>query len=49
MYLLNNNNKKVIINRLDNYLIPFLNGHLAHVDPKLYNKCPLGKTTCHIN
>jgi hypothetical protein len=35
------NNNKVIRNRLDNYLIPFKNGCLTHVNPKLYIKCPL--------
>jgi hypothetical protein len=27
-------------NRLDNYLIPPKNGHLTHINPKLYIKCP---------
>jgi hypothetical protein len=40
MYILENNNNKVIINKLNNYLIPLKNDHLTHVDPKLYTKCP---------
>ncbi len=32
----------MIKNRLNNYLIPPKNGHLMHVDPQLYTKCPLG-------
>jgi len=32
----------VIKNRLNNYLVTPKNGHLMHVDPKLYTKCPLG-------
>jgi hypothetical protein len=34
-------NNRVIKNRLDNYLIPPKNGHLTHINPKLYIKCPL--------
>jgi hypothetical protein len=40
-------NNKVIINWLENYLIPprppppLKNGCLLHIDPKLYIKCPL--------
>jgi hypothetical protein len=30
----------MIKNRLNNYLIPFQNDRLTHVDPKLYSKCP---------
>ncbi len=30
----------MIKNRLDNYLIPPKNGHLTHINPKLYVKCP---------
>jgi hypothetical protein len=30
----------MIKNRLDNYLIPPKNGHLTHINPKLYIKCP---------
>jgi len=33
----------MIKNRLNNYLIPFQNGHLLHVNFKLYTKCPLGR------
>ncbi len=32
----------MIKNRLENYLIPPpKNGRLTHVNPQLYNKCPL--------
>jgi len=27
--------------RLDNSIIPPKNGHLMHVNPKFYTKCPL--------
>jgi hypothetical protein len=29
----------MIKNRFDDYLLPFKNGHLTHVDSKLYTKC----------
>jgi hypothetical protein len=33
------NNNKMIKNKLDIYLIPFTNGRLMHVNPKLYTMC----------
>jgi hypothetical protein len=32
----------VIKNKLHNYLIPFKNGCLMHIDPNLYIKCSPG-------
>ncbi len=36
----------MIKNKLDNYLIPPINGRLTHTYPKLYIKCP-PKMQCH--
>jgi hypothetical protein len=41
VYIKTLDNNKVIQNRLDNYLIILKNGHLMHIDPKLYIKCRL--------
>ncbi len=48
MYILDNQIKgdKKWVGQLSN--TPLKNGHLTHVYPKLYNKCPSqANTTCH--